>query len=775
MAYSKEVREEVLERIKNGESTIKISKETGIAIRTIHSWIHSIEGNEQTHKKSKSIRTPEEFRKNESIKRMLEYIKQGKSDSEIAQMPDIEFSKATVYNYKNKCIELGLITREEIENVKKEKREQKKSTNLKENDQNQKILEYYKKGLRASEISRMSDINLSQSQISRYRKIFIQEGLITQEELPKKKQKTKKEPTKEKKEQPQIKKDKQIKKILEYLKEGYTVNEINEQEDITISMPTIYEYIKKCIQKGLITQEEIDKSREQRKTQKQIEKFKENKQAQKILEYLKQGMQNTEIEAMSDITYKKETIAIYKRKLIEYGLITQEQIDKSIEQRKNQKQTEKFKENEQAQKILEYLKQGMQKSEIEAMPDITYKKGTILNYKRKFIEKGLITQEQIDKAIEERKIKQKQQKSKQQKSKQQKPKQEKPKQQKPKEQKPKEQKPKQQKPKQQKPKQQKPKQQKPKQEKPKQQKPKQQKPKQTKTTTKENKILNQEKTEELLSYLKEGYNPEIIKIYMKIDNKTYEETLKQLIKEKKITTETMTEKQKQKETEYKIRIYLKNIREHISTGEYSKCIKILQQATTTNIAGITEEEKAKLQKALNILKKAEKVKKAENAIKEGTQNTETLTKLTGLTQEEINFLKLKLSPEKSKISGISRREKILNLLASGNQSETLQKTLQICDFEMDDILDQYKYRIKKPETRNEEDQIKQDSNIRLSAILTKLGKNTKSIAQILKMQPEQVRENIKLALKTKIIKPDQLKGIKLLKLNEIALEEIERE
>ena len=706
MAYSKEVREEVLERIKNGESTIKISKETGIAIRTIHSWIHSIEGNEQTHKKSKSIRTPEEFRKNESIKRMLEYIKQGKSDSEIAQMPDIEFSKATVYNYKNKCIELGLITREEIENVKKEKREQKKSTNLKENDQNQKILEYYKKGLRASEISRMSDINLSQSQISRYRKIFIQEGLITQEELPKKKQKTKKEPTKEKKEQPQIKKDKQIKKILEYLKEGYTVNEINEQEDITISMPTIYEYIKKCIQKGLITQEEIDKSREQRKTQ---------------------------------------------------------------------KKTEKLKENEQAQKILEYLKQGMQKSEIEAMPDITYKKGTILNYKRKFIEKGLITQEQIDKAIEERKIKQKQQKSKQQKSKQQKPKQEKPKQQKPKEQKPKEQKPKQQKPKQQKPKQQKPKQQKPKQEKPKQQKPKQQKPKQTKTTKKENKILNQEKTEELLSYLKEGYNPEIIKIYMKIDNKTYEETLKQLIKEKKITTETMTEKQKQKETEYKIRIYLKNIREHISTGEYSKCIKILQQATTTNIAGITEEEKAKLQKALNILKKAEKVKKAENAIKEGTQNTETLTKLTGLTQEEINFLKLKLSPEKSKISGISRREKILNLLASGNQSETLQKTLQICDFEMDDILDQYKYRIKKPETRNEEDQIKQDSNIRLSAILTKLGKNTKSIAQILKMQPEQVRENIKLALKTKIIKPDQLKGIKLLKLNEIALEEIERE
>ncbi len=61
MAYSKEVRECVLHKVKNGESVSDISKATGIPVATIYHWIennHKLQKSlEKTKKASKKIQT----------------------------------------------------------------------------------------------------------------------------------------------------------------------------------------------------------------------------------------------------------------------------------------------------------------------------------------------------------------------------------------------------------------------------------------------------------------------------------------------------------------------------------------------------------------------------------------------------------------------------------------------------------------------------------------------------------------------------------------------
>ncbi len=338
--------------------------------------------------KSKNEKLEEIINNNQKVQRILEYKRQGYTNVEIERMPDVELSKQQISNYIRRCLELGLITQEEIDEGKKLKEIEK----LKKKKKVQKILEYKKQGYKDTQIGKMPDIGFSHTQISIYIGKCLELDLITKEEI---------DEGKKLKEIEKLKKNEKVQKILEYKKQGYTQNEIGKMPDIGLSQTQISNYIRKCLELGLITQEEIDEGLKKRTGDterkkvlelKRIEELKKNEKVQKILEYKKQGYTHDEIGKMPDIRLSGAQISIYIRECLELGLIKQEEIDEG----KKSKEIEKLKKNEKVQKILEYKKQGYKDAEIGKMPDIGLSQTQISIYIKKCLELGLITQEEID-------------------------------------------------------------------------------------------------------------------------------------------------------------------------------------------------------------------------------------------------------------------------------------------------------------------------------------------------------------------------------------------
>lgn len=259
------------------------------------------------------------------IQKVLQYKKQGFSDYEISRMLDIQRKESKISKCIQKCVKVGLITVEEIEkaekNMDRERKEKIKNRGKEEKKQKilEKVLEYVKQGFSASEISEMEDIEKVKSTIIRYIKEGINAGLITKEGIEKAKEDrkqrelqqkiAKKEEIESEKRQKELEKERRIQRILAYKKQGMTNREISKMTDIHCSPTTISNYIRKCLELGLITKEEIEGTKKQGKLPK-----KENRNTKKQEEVKENSIdtldwkvyleQKVEIEMMVDLNRK---------------------------------------------------------------------------------------------------------------------------------------------------------------------------------------------------------------------------------------------------------------------------------------------------------------------------------------------------------------------------------------------------------------------------------------------------------------------------------------
>ncbi len=322
-------------------------------------------------------------KKLEMIQKILKYKREGISDNKISKMEDVPLCQASVSTYVRKAIQLGLITKDEIEYAKKQKeqeeieiarkkaKEEKKEKNEKKQIEKNKadeetVFHYLVLGYTTRIIIRKLGI-----EIEEYKKIvdkFIKEERITEEEIN----------------EARIKKEEETKKqILEWLKMGKTQREIAKELDI--SQPLVYFLIKKVKEEYQIDDKEIMDWKNQLPTSAK------NKQ-EAILEGLKQGMRAAEIvQTYSEQGLTESTVMNWGKKLKAQGKITKEEVSQARQNRKKHIIEEEHLKDD--AKILEFLKKGYTTEKIAKI----ISKSTNYVYVRKIemCEEGKITKEEI--------------------------------------------------------------------------------------------------------------------------------------------------------------------------------------------------------------------------------------------------------------------------------------------------------------------------------------------------------------------------------------------
>ena len=208
---------------------------------------------------------------------------------------------------------------------------------------------------------------------------------------------------------------------------------------------------------------------------------------------------------------------------------------------------------------------------------------------------------------------------------------------------------------------------------------------------------------------------------------------------------------------------------------YGKAVVKLRKRKEGKIEGISEEREEKLKKIEGNLVKAYQVKSAMIMLKNGNKNISIISRMTGLSSDEINILKIKLLKKPVKLRNVSAREKIVQMLYEDKDPDKVQEKYDITDFEMDDIKDQVGCKRLRPRPRatDIEMRVKQDSQIRLEMLCIKLGKKPEEVAKMFKVQDEDIQKHINSAIQFGLIKPSQLNGIDPLEYQEITFEELE--
>lgn len=208
----------------------------------------------------------------------------------------------------------------------------------------------------------------------------------------------------------------------------------------------------------------------------------------------------------------------------------------------------------------------------------------------------------------------------------------------------------------------------------------------------------------------------------------------------------------------------------INIEEYGEATMMLRNLDRIRHEPISPDYKKQFKKLEIILLKNYKIQQAKQLIKRGNQYTEVISRVTGLSKDEVNILKIKMSEKQATILGINKREKVIELLLQGKRQSVIQTKLGMSDFEMEDIAEQAKYRRIQINNKNKyvdlETELKQDSLIRIVALHTKLGRDSESISDILKIDKDTVDKNIQYALNCGLIKSNELQGINLLECQE---------
>ncbi|MCI8471370.1 MAG: hypothetical protein HFJ35_08015 [Clostridia bacterium] len=290
----------------------------------------------------------------EQVQRILNYRKQGLSYDTISEMPDVTLSRAGICKKVKKCIDLGIVTNEELE-VK-----------------NFNIIKYREQGMDYKEIAEMSDILLDEHTVRNRILKFIELGLTTE---------AKYKEGKRERERKALLENEQVLKILEYKKQRISDHAVSEMPDVTMSYNRIQKTVKKCIDLGIVTKEEIE------------EKQKEEKNL-KIIKYREQGMNYREIAEKPDILLDEKTVKNRILKLIELGLTTEDKYKEG----KKERERKALLENEQVLKIIKYREQRIPYKKISEMPDISVSRDTVKRYIQRAIELGIVKESDTEKS-----------------------------------------------------------------------------------------------------------------------------------------------------------------------------------------------------------------------------------------------------------------------------------------------------------------------------------------------------------------------------------------
>ena len=638
-----------------------------------------------------------EYQGRPEIQKILQYARQGMSENEISKMPDISKTQGFVASNIQKCIRLGIVTREEIEQAQEERRRGKTEKDI------ERVLEYKRRGISNTAISKMPDIHLPALTVARYEQKGIEKELITEEEI---------QQAKEERKRRKLQENLEFQKILGYKKQGMIDAQIKNMPDILKTQRTVSIYVQKGIELGLITEEEIEQAKEDRK---QIEKkvLKKDKNKAKVFKCMEQGLIPIEIAIASNLTL--DVVQSY---------IAEIQKDHNISNLVfNWKERQKANAVQKKAAILEGLEAGLTDKEIiEKYPKQKILGETIVEYyKTILIKEGTITEEEIMQYRKSRKEKKREIKS------------------------------------------------------------------NHIVTNNRKKVLNlQEKiTEEQKKQMKMFNNikrevDEEVRLNKKISKekeekiRTYIDLCYQIYKKKKISKRELEFlKQAMKKIQIDHQDILKFVRICSNVEAYEEAYNIVRNRNEKAV--IPEDKKEVFEKLENTLKNSCKIQKAITLIREGNNDTMAISEITGLSKDEINILKLKLSGKPITLSNISKREKVIELLLQYKNSKIIQQKLNISDFEMNDIEEQVIYRRIKQKEKNVslEIEVKQDSNIRTEVLCLKLGKKPNSISKMLRLEDGEIEQHIKYALEFGLIKQNELKGINFLEYQVPKIEQLE--
>ncbi|MCI8383959.1 MAG: hypothetical protein HFJ33_03720 [Clostridia bacterium] len=185
-------------------------------------------------------------------------------------------------------------------------------------------------------------------------------------------------------------------KVLQYKKEGMSDGSISKLPDISWKQQTVSTYVKRIIEAGLITKEEIDQAIEKRK-----QREKENDPNRKrVLEGLRVG--ETDKMIANDTTVGEAQVRMIRKTLVKEGVITEKEIEKAKEERNKQEQIKnqiKYRLTE--KEVLHYLKLGYENFEVRReKPNFDTKeyKKTI----KQLLKKNKITEKEIEENKEKR-------------------------------------------------------------------------------------------------------------------------------------------------------------------------------------------------------------------------------------------------------------------------------------------------------------------------------------------------------------------------------------
>lgn len=707
-------------------------------------------------KRGKENRKRIELMNNALVQRIFKYKMQGFSDNAISKMHDINIHQTEVSRYVREGIELGLIKKDEIKKAENERKEKEKENN----PDRKRVLE----GLRRGEIDTIiaRDTTVGYQQVKNIRLELIEEGIITQDEINEAREAAKRQQEKESnlEEKEEIHIDEE--KLLSYLILGYDTEIIMKKMQI-LDIEQYREIVKKLIKEKRITEQEIREYRERKKredkakileelkkgtsqrkiaklmdttlcrVQTYIKKIKEeenisdedilNWKAEKensfekrkpaVLEGLRQGLSRGEIvEQYPKQELSRGDVKNIRNLLVREEIITEEEIIKYRQLRQKQKREKKNSElTKDDKQIIQYLENGYKAAEIASLEhkSRSWVSVKIANVKKKT---GI-----TDDDIKKYRIKRKEKEEREEKEKEEREKRE--------------------------------------------EKEKEERKKEIKYNKLKSEIVSIVKLNKKPSELEKGKLREYIDLsyekYKKVKiSKSELLFLKQGLQKIVITYEDIVE----------------YVRICISVEEYSEALNFIKNRHEIKGINIPKEKENAIEMAETSLIRACKVQKAIRLIKLGNTNTEVISNVSGLSKDEINILKIKLSGKPIRIFNVIRREKMIRLLVKDKELYNMKNT-QISDFEMDDIEQQAKYRKIPPSKRDREAQVKQDSIIRIIVLLKKLGKKTESIAKTLEMEPEEVEEKIKIALSVGLIKPTELQGIQLMNYQALNPEQIQ--
>ena len=673
--------------------------------------------------------------------KIIELVKKGYSFNKIANEIGKEYKE--LLKIKQDMMKKGKLTEEDIKDGKRAE----KIRNLKEDKTVQKIFEYKRQGLSSIEIESKPEINVSKSTINNYVNEGIKYNLITQEEIDK---------VRHERERKTRIEDPVTVEILKGLKNGETYKSISRRVPMTdcqIKNVTVW-----LIEEKVITQEEIDSAKiNPEKKPKTKENNTEVLEEQQIIDYLTLGYDNYDIryrhpklnnevflnmldKILEEKKITKEEIKQYRQekrekdkieilKMLKKG-ITKKDIAKKLsitetkmvpyireikeEQNINDDDIQKWKDKletstkNKRKAVFEALKLGLSVQEtIDRYPEQHFEKYSVTEIRKNFINEGKISKEKIK---EYKKIKEK-------------------------------------------------------------------------NENLYNNLTELEK--EVFKYLKQGFNIneivektgksksymfEIIDKIRKKGKKTNQQikqyrAIRKKLQNSKKELETLEKKMKNAEISYKDIVNYSKL--CIMSGQNEKALSMIRNIENYKIKSLSEEKLENLSKIKKYLEYVEKVNKSVQIIKKGNNNAEVINEVTGLPEEYINILKIRLTKRNAHLLNINNREKIISLLLQFKNLKELYKKMKMSDLEIQDIENQALYRNKKLHSKKQsfEVETKQDSLTRIIVLYTKLGEDKQSISNLLEIQEKEIEDILNKALKAGMIKENELQGINILDFN----------